>query len=290
MRQWFHRHGWNEKTYRPGMPSVCFVSESSFFIRRKIRQETPHWILDYAFNDAGLYSIGDDDAWHRRLPHTAHLYAPGCVRWEDTRILRRSLRTLFIILLGGDHTSLLYFTGKGGCARFIDNHGQLGLLLNQIARIGNEFGHAGFWEAQSCFCRIVSLLHRGELVDMNTWQIPSSRKPTAEPSALVASARAYFRLHMAESVAVEDVARYLGMSVSAFGHRYRRDAGESPMCALIRFRIDRVKRMLTRGHPLKTIAETVGMCDEFHLSKAFKRVVGMTPSEFRALKHVALAP
>jgi transcriptional regulator GlxA family with amidase domain len=40
--------------------------------------------------------------------------------------------------------------------------------------------------------------------------------------------------------------------------------------------------LMTPGVGLRWVARTVGLGDEFHLSRVFKRVTGVTPSEVRA--------
>jgi len=42
------------------------------------------------------------------------------------------------------------------------------------------------------------------------------------------------------------------------------------------------KRLLRdRDVPLRVVAESVGFCDEFHFSKTFKRVTGLSPRTWR---------
>ena len=47
-------------------------------------------------------------------------------------------------------------------------------------------------------------------------------------------------------------------------------------------RVQRAKKLLAKtGVPLKEIAGQVGYCDEFAMSRAFKQIEGLSPSQYR---------
>jgi AraC-like DNA-binding protein len=90
----------------------------------------------------------------------------------------------------------------------------------------------------------------------------------------------YLREHSAERLTLAGIARHLHVSPSTLSHRYRQEAGRSPMKRLIEIRIGMAKGLLFRGYPLKTIAEQTGFSDMYHLSKTFKRQEGVSPRAF----------
>lgn len=49
------------------------------------------------------------------------------------------------------------------------------------------------------------------------------------------------------------------------------------MKTLARMRMNAIRGLLLRGHRLKNIAAQTGFCDEYYLSKFFKRSEGMSP-------------
>lgn len=58
--------------------------------------------------------------------------------------------------------------------------------------------------------------------------------------------------------------------------------GKSPIQKLIHLRIDRAKSLLLNTRwPIQHIAGYVGYTNIFHFSKSFKKLVGVSPSEFR---------
>lgn len=81
---------------------------------------------------------------------------------------------------------------------------------------------------------------------------------------------------------LEEIARSMGMSYSAFRKRFVQMTGKSPG----EFRADEIllcacSLLLETNHNLATIAADLGFHDAFHLSKRFKQVVGMSPQDFR---------
>jgi AraC-like DNA-binding protein len=50
--------------------------------------------------------------------------------------------------------------------------------------------------------------------------------------------------------------------------------------------VERAQRMLLESDAtLQAIADRLSFTDAFHLSKTFKRIVGVSPSEFRSADH-----
>lgn len=79
-----------------------------------------------------------------------------------------------------------------------------------------------------------------------------------------------------------NLARLAGMSASQFTRHVNRFYKDTPMQIVLDFRMDRSREMLTyTTHTLEAIAANVGYETAFSFSRAFKRHVGKSPSEFR---------
>lgn len=79
-----------------------------------------------------------------------------------------------------------------------------------------------------------------------------------------------------------EVAREVGLSYENFRKRFVRLSGESPGQYQKRRRLEWARAAIYQGdRSIKQIAGELGFCDVFHFSKAFKQVVGLTPSDFR---------
>ena len=85
-----------------------------------------------------------------------------------------------------------------------------------------------------------------------------------------------------EEWTLEDLAVEAGLSRAAFAQRFKRVAGDTPAHYLARIRIQRAMDLLrATDENLDRIAERVGYGDPFVFSKAFKRLQGQSPREFR---------
>jgi len=88
--------------------------------------------------------------------------------------------------------------------------------------------------------------------------------------------------HAAEDFHLKSVADRLNMSYVGFRKKFARLAGTPPGSFHTKSIMDRACDMLRTGDsPLRTIAAHLGFCDEFHFSRRFKQIVGLSPTQFR---------
>ena len=81
---------------------------------------------------------------------------------------------------------------------------------------------------------------------------------------------------------VESLAGAAGMSRSAFALRFKELLGESPLEYLTNWRMYKATALLQEDHrKLFEVAKSVGYESDASFSKAFKRVLGVAPREFR---------
>jgi AraC-like DNA-binding protein len=81
---------------------------------------------------------------------------------------------------------------------------------------------------------------------------------------------------------VESLADAAGMSRSAFAVRFKELLGQTPLEYVTEWRMQKAVRLLqTEDRKLVDIARTVGYESDAAFSKAFKRVVGLTPREHK---------
>lgn len=113
-------------------------------------------------------------------------------------------------------------------------------------------------------------------------QFEEKRKETAETLRWREQAEEKLRTGRLTDPSLEEIARSMGMSYSAFRKRFVQTSGKSPG----EYRADEIVRracslLLESNETLAAIAADLGFHDAFHLSKRFKQVVGMSPQEFR---------
>jgi AraC-like DNA-binding protein len=80
---------------------------------------------------------------------------------------------------------------------------------------------------------------------------------------------------------VADLARLMGVSRSGFAERFARVVGETPARYVARVRMHQARLWLKDGMRVATAAEKLGYDAEASFSRAFKRIIGEPPSQFR---------
>jgi AraC-like DNA-binding protein len=243
------------------------------------RCRNPFWVFDYSISPCGHSRVGSVDApWRERGTHVGHLYPPNTVYWEDFSATPVICSAHSIFQADpGNHLRGCIPDGEI-YARVEDAEGRLESLLREAARAGAERGAAGFWQAQGAFLRILDSLMQATRLGREDIRIEDS--VAQGPSAFVRQTHAFFEQHLSERITLDQLARELHISPSTLSHRYVRETGIPPMSALIARRIERVRELLLRGLRLDAIAQQTGFHDAFHLSKTFKKRVGMSPRNY----------
>ncbi|MBY3166033.1 helix-turn-helix transcriptional regulator [Rhizobium laguerreae] len=97
----------------------------------------------------------------------------------------------------------------------------------------------------------------------------------------------YIDDHIDSRLRVRDLAQRINLSASQFSKCFKATVGRPPYDYILSRRIETAKRLLTdTQEPLCQIAQACGLTDQAHLSKVFKRWVGLTPNKWRARSSV----
>jgi AraC-like DNA-binding protein len=80
---------------------------------------------------------------------------------------------------------------------------------------------------------------------------------------------------------VEELAKLMGASRSGFAQRFADAVGETPARYVVRTRMQQAHHWLREGQRVASVAEKLGYDSEASFSRAFKRVMGAPPSQFR---------
>jgi PAS domain S-box-containing protein len=105
----------------------------------------------------------------------------------------------------------------------------------------------------------------------------------AAPHAQLAAAVEVARRRSAEQVPVADLAAAAGMTVTQLERVSRRLLGLSPKQLIMRFRLEEALRLITDTEvPIADVASACGYYDQSAFSRHFRRVVGSSPSAYRA--------
>lgn len=97
----------------------------------------------------------------------------------------------------------------------------------------------------------------------------------------------FIRGHIYDSVSVNDVAAYVGLSVSHTERRFKSEMGCSLGNYITHCKLEEAKSLLLNtDKPLSEISEMLNFSDQSHFQNAFKKVFGITPMRFRNQKQL----
>jgi AraC family transcriptional regulator len=91
--------------------------------------------------------------------------------------------------------------------------------------------------------------------------------------------------HLGGNISLHHLAGLAGVSVRHFERAFKRSVGEPPHAYVLRKRLLAAQDLLLRRPdiPISDISSLVGLSSSSHLASAFRRRMGMSPTEFRRL-------
>ena len=99
---------------------------------------------------------------------------------------------------------------------------------------------------------------------------------------LIQESLSFARRHFAEGIGVDDVVRHLGVSRSLASLRFREYQGETIREAILRMRLEELKKRLSSSHlSVSKIARVCGFTDIPHLQVVFKKKFGLPMGMWR---------
>lgn len=92
--------------------------------------------------------------------------------------------------------------------------------------------------------------------------------------------RDYLEGHYNEDVSIGRLAQIAGLSPFHLIRVFRNQTGLPPHAYLTQVRIRRAKAFLAQGWSIAPVAYETGFVDQSHLTRHFKRIVGVTPGQY----------
>lgn len=90
------------------------------------------------------------------------------------------------------------------------------------------------------------------------------------------------KLHIAENIKVTDIAQHFGYNAKYLSHLFAEFTGMSLKQFILNQKMDTASFMLTDSNQsINDIARALGFSDSHNFSRTYKRVTGLTPSEYR---------
>ncbi|GCE23012.1 helix-turn-helix domain-containing protein [Dictyobacter kobayashii] len=111
---------------------------------------------------------------------------------------------------------------------------------------------------------------------------PALSKPNRLTRTTLRPAITYIEEHLAEDIALSDIAAAVHLSPYHFARLFKESIGLPPHRYVIQRRVERAKLLMTTTNwSFTTIAHAVGFAHESHLALHFKRLTGLAPKDYR---------
>ncbi len=152
-------------------------------------------------------------------------------------------------------------------------------VVNQIWLVPTIRGTPGWFLASKCPIRDANWAIVGLLGLMTPIDTPEDQRAHFGNLQKVIE---YVETHFIDEIDADSLAKLAGLSLPHFNRLFRRVLRLSPMEYVLSLRVQEAQRLLaTTGQSLGEIAAATGFYDQSHFTKRFRRVTGVTPSEYR---------
>jgi AraC-like DNA-binding protein len=112
------------------------------------------------------------------------------------------------------------------------------------------------------------------------------QEPTARSDpGLARRLRELLDCHLVEGISLADAAAMLQTSPTHLVRTFRHATGMPPHRYLTGRRLDRARRLLLEGQGAAEVASVTGFYDQAHLTRHFRRLLGVTPGAYAASAH-----
>jgi AraC-like DNA-binding protein len=109
---------------------------------------------------------------------------------------------------------------------------------------------------------------------------PTLQDIKKEPLA-VKQIKEFIETHYAENFSIDELAQITHLSPFHLIRVFGDATGIPPHAYLRQIRVKRAKEMLTRSYSISNVAQATGFNDQSHLNRWFKRLLGITPGQYR---------
>jgi AraC-like DNA-binding protein len=107
-------------------------------------------------------------------------------------------------------------------------------------------------------------------------------RPAGRDAIAAFGLRDLLEAHVLDGVSLDEASRVLHFNPSHLVRAFGREFGMSPHRYLTSRRVDEARRLILSGEPLSSVARSSGFYDQPHLTRHFKRILGVNPGAFAA--------
>lgn len=260
---------------------LAYTGVTRFVVTRWKHCRHRWWVLDYINQGQQQQRVGRGKAF-TRFGGVAALYAPGR-DYCERQIAGGSVEESYIMFdaRGAAGAWLRQLTGVKGWCHFRDPDRVIGAALRRAAELVFYRQPAFHLLAHSVLMELLGLLVTASPLAAKLRAV-RTESGAGRRDDLIGAVERFIGDHIAEPVRVADLAAHAKMSASVFARAYSRLADESPYRTVQRLKLEAAKRFLLQdGLSVKECAARLGFSSEFHFSRLFKRLEGLSPTRYR---------
>lgn len=172
--------------------------------------------------------------------------------------------------------ALLELTGRAQAATYFSS---VQLTHPELAREVGTLHRALSEDADPLECESRFLWMLTHLLAEHGESRPVAQRAGQERLA-VRRARRYIEERFSDRVTLSDVAEHVHLSPYYLLRVFRNEVGLPPHAYLDTIRIRHAQRLIARGMALADTATAVGYSSQSHLTRRFKRIIGVTPGRY----------
>ncbi len=120
---------------------------------------------------------------------------------------------------------------------------------------------------------------------MHSQTVAVTSKPIsvhAGRSSSITRALHFMEQNFVEPVTLSQLAAIANLTLFRFAAMFRKEVGMPPYRYLSCLRVEQAKSLLEQGVPAAVAAAETGFFDQSHMYRHFKRICGVTPSQYMA--------
>lgn len=163
-------------------------------------------------------------------------------------------------------------------------------LLVVLSRTLAEIG--GDSQDFSAFAYVQQLSNLNNVEEITKWLLElvdealEQNKQTKQDlsNQVVTTAEKYLKENFHRNISLEDISNYVHLSPFYFSRIFKKETGLNFIEFLTKLRIEEAKKLLvTSDEPVVNIANLVGYNEPNYFSRVFRKLVGMTPKQYKNL-------